>query len=42
MDQMPVAPVYWGSRTTLVAPSVRGWKNSPLGFHNYKDVWLQP
>lgn len=42
MDQMPVAPVYWGSRTTLVAPSVHGWKNSPLGFHNYKDVWLQP
>jgi oligopeptide transport system substrate-binding protein len=42
MTQMPVAPIYWGSRTTLVAPSVRGWKNSPLGFHNYKEVWLQP
>ena len=37
-----VAPIYWGSRTTLVAASVRGWKKSPLGFHNYKGVWLEP
>ena len=42
LEQMPIAPIYWGSRTTLVATSVRGWKNSPLGFHNYKDVWLEP
>lgn len=42
LDKMPIAPIYWGSRTTLVAPSVHGWKNSPLGFHNYKDVWLEP
>jgi oligopeptide transport system substrate-binding protein len=41
MEQMPIAPIYWGSRNTLVAPAVRGWKNSPLGFHNYKDVWLE-
>ena len=41
MSQMPVAPIYWGSRTTLIAPSVRGWKKSPLGFRNYKDLWLQ-
>ncbi len=42
MAQMPIAPIYWGSRTTLVAASVRGWKHSPLGFHNYKGVWLEP
>jgi oligopeptide transport system substrate-binding protein len=42
LDKMPIAPLYWGSRTTLVATSVHGWKNSPLGFHNYKDVWLEP
>jgi oligopeptide transport system substrate-binding protein len=42
LAQMPIAPVYWGTRTTLVAPSVRGWKNSALGFHNYQDVWLEP
>lgn len=42
MSQMPIAPIYWGSRTTLVARSVRGWKKSPLGFRNYKDVWLEP
>lgn len=42
LEQMPIAPIFWGARTTLVAPSVRGWKNSPLGFHNYQDVWLEP
>lgn len=42
LEQMPFAPIYWGSRTTLVAASVRGWKPSPLGFRNYKDVWLEP
>ena len=42
MTQMPIAPVYWGSRTQLVHHAVRGWKKSPLGFHNYKDVWLEP
>ncbi len=42
MEQMPVAPIYWGSRATLVATRVRGWKPSPLGFRNYKDVWLEP
>ena len=42
MSQMPIAPIYWGSRTTLIAKSVRGWKKSPLGFRNYKDVWLEP
>ncbi len=41
LEQMPFAPIYWGTRTTLVAPTVRGWKNSALGFHNYQDVWLE-
>lgn len=41
LEQMPMAPIYWGSRTTLIAPSVKGWRNSPLGFRNYKDVWLE-
>ncbi len=42
LDHTPIAPVYWGTRTTLVNTSVQGWKKSPLSFHNYKDVWLQP
>jgi oligopeptide transport system substrate-binding protein len=42
LEHTPIAPVYWGTRTTLVQSSVRGWKKSPLGFHNYKDVWLEP
>jgi oligopeptide transport system substrate-binding protein len=42
LTQMPFAPIYWGTRTLLVAPSVRGWKPSALGFRNYKDLWLEP
>lgn len=41
LDQAPIAPVYWGTRTTLVHASVRGWKKSPLAFRNYKEVWLE-
>jgi oligopeptide transport system substrate-binding protein len=41
LAQTPIAPVYWGTRTTLVQTSVHGWKKSPLAFHNYKDVWLE-
>ena len=41
LEQTPIAPVYWGTRTTLVQSSVKGWKKSPLAFHNYKDVWLE-
>jgi oligopeptide transport system substrate-binding protein len=41
LDHTPIAPVYWGTRTTLVQSTVRGWKKSPLAFHNYKDVWLE-
>jgi ABC-type oligopeptide transport system substrate-binding subunit len=42
IEQTPIAPIYWGTRTTLVHSSVRGWKNSPLLFRNYKDVSLEP
>ena len=41
LAQTPIAPIYWGTRTTLVQTSVRGWKKSPLAFHNYKNVWLE-
>ncbi len=42
IEQTPIAPIYWGTRATLVHASVRGWKNSPLLFRNYKDVSLEP
>lgn len=42
LEQTPIAPVYWGTRTTLVKTSVHGWKQAPMSFHNYKDVWLEP
>ncbi len=41
LERAPIAPVYWGTRTTLVQSSVHGWKKSPLAFHNYKDIWLE-
>jgi len=42
LDQSPIAPVYFGTTARLIRPSVHGWKFSPLGFHNFKDVWLEP
>lgn len=41
VELAPFAPIYWGTRTLLVHPTVRGWKPSPLGFRNYKDLWLE-
>lgn len=41
LQQAPVAPIYFGTSAFLVHPAVRGWARSPLGFHNFKDVWLE-
>jgi oligopeptide transport system substrate-binding protein len=37
----PIAPIYFGTTARLIAPEVKGWKPSPLGFHNYQDMWLE-
>jgi oligopeptide transport system substrate-binding protein len=42
LQQSPVAPVYFGTSAFLVHPAVHGWNRTPLGFHNYKNVWLEP
>jgi oligopeptide transport system substrate-binding protein len=42
LDAAPIAPVYFGTTARLQRPEVRGWKISPVGFHNYKDVWIEP
>jgi oligopeptide transport system substrate-binding protein len=42
LTRSPIAPVYFGTATYLLQPSVRGWKASPLGFHNYKNFAVEP
>ncbi len=42
LDQAPIAPVFYGSRTYLKQPYVRGWVPSLLGIHRYQYVQLDP
>ncbi len=42
LQQSPIAPIYFGTSAFLIHPAVHGWSKSPLGFHNFKDVWLAP
>lgn len=41
LDQSPIAPVFFGVRSYLIHPAVRGWEPALLGFHQYKKVYLQ-
>jgi oligopeptide transport system substrate-binding protein len=41
LEQAPVAPVFFGVRSYLIHPAVRGWEPSLLGLHQYKKVYLQ-
>jgi oligopeptide transport system substrate-binding protein len=41
LAEAPVAPVFFGVRTYLIHPAVRGWEPSLLGQHQYKKVYLQ-
>lgn len=41
MDELPVIPIYFYVRSTLIAPSVRGWYPNILDYHPYQDVWLE-
>ncbi len=42
LEQAPVAPVYFGVRSYLIHPAVRGWEPSLLGLHQYKKIYLAP
>ena len=42
LEQAPVAPVYFGVRSYLIHPAVRGWESTLLGLHQYKKVYLSP
>lgn len=41
LEGSPVAPVFFGVRSYLIHPAVRGWAPALLGFHQYKKVYLQ-
>jgi oligopeptide transport system substrate-binding protein len=41
LDEMPIVPLYHGARTFLIAPSVKGWTPSLLGFNHYPSLRLE-
>ena len=41
LDEAPIAPVFFGTRTFLIHPSVKGWVPSLLGIHRYQRIWLE-
>jgi oligopeptide transport system substrate-binding protein len=41
LREAPIAPLFYGSRTFLIKPYVKGWVPSLLGIHRYQYVWLE-
>ncbi len=41
LDQAPIAPVYFGTRTYLIQPAVKGWVPALLGLHRYQLIDLE-
>ena len=41
LQEAPVAPLVFGSRTYLIHPAVRGWEPSPLGLHRFQLIELR-
>ena len=42
LREVPVAPLYFNTRTWLMAPRIRGWSEDPLWTRNYTAVHLVP
>ncbi|HEX3730861.1 MAG TPA: peptide ABC transporter substrate-binding protein, partial [Opitutaceae bacterium] len=42
LEQAPIAPLFYGARTYLIAPYVQGWVPTALGIHRYQFVKLAP
>lgn len=38
LDDAPIAPIFYGARTYLIQPYVKGWVPSLLGIHRYQYV----
>lgn len=42
MDEVPISPLYFYTRPTLIHPSVKGFYPTPLDLHPWKYVYLDP
>jgi oligopeptide transport system substrate-binding protein len=42
IEEMPLIPIYFYVRSTLIDEAVRGWYPNILDYHPYQDVWLEP
>ncbi|CAM2925953.1 peptide ABC transporter substrate-binding protein [Rariglobus hedericola] len=42
LAEAPVAPVFFGTRTYLIHPDVKGWIPALLGVHRYQTIRLEP
>ncbi|MFA6961091.1 MAG: peptide ABC transporter substrate-binding protein [Opitutaceae bacterium] len=40
--EAPVAPVFYGTRTYLISPDVKGWVPALLGVHRYQTLRIEP
>jgi oligopeptide transport system substrate-binding protein len=41
LDQAPIVPIFFGTRTYLIDSHVKGWVPSLLGIHRYQTIWLE-
>ena len=41
LDEAPIAPVFFGTRSYLISSHVKNWVPALLGFHRYQKVWLE-
>lgn len=41
LEGSPITPLYFDSRIYLIHPALRGWTSSLLGFHRFRDAWLE-
>jgi oligopeptide transport system substrate-binding protein len=42
LQDLPLAPLFHGTKPYLIQPAVRGWEPALLGFHRYQHVSLVP
>ena len=40
LQELPIAPLFHGTRPYLIHPAVQGWEPALLGFHRYQHVRL--
>jgi oligopeptide transport system substrate-binding protein len=41
LDEAPIAPIFFGTRTYLIRPEVKGWVPTLLGLHRYQTLSLE-